>query len=937
MSHSRSVAGFVAAAVLVVFAGAGFARDDQTTRFYEDARIRLSKGDTAGAIIQLKNALQQDANLLAAHALLGEAFLKNQQPDQAQEALERALRLGIDKSEIALVLGETFLAQGKARDLLDRLPADLLQGPAKANLLVLRGHAYKALGELSTAERSFEDARVLDPRSVPALLSLAELTSQKGLRSEALALVARAVSEAPTDPKAWYMRGVIMQQGGDRKGAIESFSRALELLPRYADARIARLALAISNHDDAVARSDIEYFASEQSTEPRGNYLRAVYLGQKGDHEGARAALAAAAKVLSPVPPEVLKRRAPELLMLTALVFHGLDEHERARAYLEAVLSMAPGDVAAQKLLGSIHLGKRDFVSALKILEPAQRRAPNDPQILLLLGEAYMGKGRTLAGADMLERAFQLRSDNIEIQTAYGVSLLRGGRRDAGIQQLRAAFEKDPGQPRIGLALASAYMASGDGKRAVATMERVVQKAPGNPAYLNTLGVVRLAAGDLKAGRVAFEQALTASPGFAPAELNLGKLDVREGRFDAAAARYNAVLKADSKSVQAMHELAKLEQRRGAMAASVQWLEKAYGADASFLPVAFDLIDAYIAAREPTKAADLAKDLESRSADNLDVMARGVRARLAAGDNAGAQSALQRMTRVAEFDPKRQYEIAQLYLAAGNPAAAAYSLDKALSERPDNVPARALLAEIEMAKGQNEAAERRARALIADFPAAPDGHRLLGDLLLGAGRFPDAIAQYRLAFAKGPGTDHALRVFAGLIRAGSPAQAIAFLEPWVAKHPGDVVSARALAEGYMKVRNYPVAVARLESLLKSRPNDPIVLNNLANALALQGNPTKAIGYAEAAVKVAADDAGARDTLGWLLFKTGSVDAGLRHLREARLRDPRNPEIRYHLAAVLAKGGQTDEARSEMKEVLSKPLTFAESAEAEALGRQLGLR
>jgi cellulose synthase operon protein C len=925
------------AAMVVLSADASAAGDDRTTRFYEDARTRLSKGDAAGAIIQLKNALQQDANLLAAHALLGEAFLKNQQPDQAQEALERALRMGIDKSEIALLLAEVFLAQGKSQDLLDRLPPDLLQGPAKASLLVLRGHAYKGLGELSSAERSFEDARVIDPRSVTALLSLAELTAQKGLHTEALALVGRAAAEAPADPKVWYMKGVIVQQSGDRKGSFEAFSRALELQPGYADARVARLSLAISSRDDAGAAKDLEYFARENATEPRGNYLRAVYLGQKGDNEGARAALSAAARVLSPVPPEVLKRRAPELLMLTALVFHGLDEHERARAYLEAVLTVTPGDLAAHKLLGSIHLGKRDFVSAIKVLEPAQRRAPNDPQILLLLGEAYMGKGRNLAGAELLERAFQLRGDNIEIQTAYGVSLLRGGRRDAGIQQLRTAFEKDPGQPRVGLALTSAYLARGDAKRAVAVMERVVQKVPGNPTYLNTLGVVRLSSGDSKGARAAFEQALAASPGFAPAQLNLGKMDLRDGRLDQAAAKYAAVLKADSKSVQAMHELAKLEQRRGATAASVQWLEKARGADPAFLPVAFDLMDAYIVAKEPGKAVDLARELESRAADNHDVMARGVRARLAAGDNGGAQSVLQRMARLAQFDATRQFEIAQLYLAAGNTSAAAYSLDKALSERPDHVPARSLLAEIEMARGQLDAAERRARALIADVPAAPDGYRVLGDLYLAAGRFPDALAQYRLAFARGADTDHALRVFATHIRSGAPAQAVAFLEPWVAKHPEDVVSARALAEGYIKVRNYPAAISRLEALLKSRPKDSVVLNNLANALALQGNSAKAITYAEMAVQVAADDAAARDTLGWLLFKAGSAEGGLRHLREARLRDPRNPEIRFHLAAVLAKAGQTEEARAEMMEVLSKPLDFPESAEAEALGRQLGLR
>jgi hypothetical protein len=76
---------------------------------------------------------------------------------------------------------------------------------------------------------------------------------------------------------------------------------------------------------------DLECFAREQPAEPRSDYLSAVHLGQKCDKEGVRAALAAAARVLSLVPPEVLKRRAAELLMCTVLVFHGLDEHERAR------------------------------------------------------------------------------------------------------------------------------------------------------------------------------------------------------------------------------------------------------------------------------------------------------------------------------------------------------------------------------------------------------------------------------------------------------------------------------------------------------------------------------------------------------------------------------------------------------------------------------
>ena len=938
MPSMNRVAGCLLAALLgLSFAPVATGRDDQAARFYEDARSRLGKGDTAGAIIQLKNALREDSSLLAAQALLGQAFMRNQQPDQAQEALERAIALGIDKSEVALTLAEALLAQGKVRDLIDRLPPDVVQGTARADLLVLRGHAFRQLGEPSTAERSFEQARAIDPSSVNALLSLAEHIGQRGQRDEALVLVGKAAGIAPDNPKVWFVKGTLLQQGGDRAGAIAAYSRSLTLQPRFADARVARVSLLLGQGDDAAVMRDLDYFAKEQPDEPRGNYLRAVRLGQKGDGEGARAALAAAARVLAPVPPEVLKRRAPELLMLSALVFHGLNEHERARAYLDAVLGVAPGDLAALKLLGSIYLGEQDFVSAVKVLEPAQRKAPSDPQLMLLLGEAYMGRGRVSAAAELLERAFRLRGGNAEIQTAYGVSLLRGGQRDAGVQQLRGAFDKDPGQARAGMALAVAYLASGDGKRATAVMERVVQRSPDNPAYLNTLGVLRQASGDRAGSRAAYEGALGVAPGFVPARLNLGRLDVQEGRFDAAAARYAALLKDDPKSVQTMHEFALLELRRGQAAAARQWLEKGHAADPAFRPVAFALIDAHLESKQPAKALEIIRDLEGRAPEDLDVLARGVRVRLATGDQAGAQSVLARMTRLAQVDPERQVEIARLQLAAGNPSAAAYSLDKALAGRPDDLAAQVLFVDVDLLRGQTEAADRRARALVSAHPGRGVGYRLLGDILFRSGRAADAVAQYRLAFAKEQSSEHALRVFAGLVRTGAMQQAVAFLEPWANRHPNDLGAARAMAEGQLKARNYPAARSRLEALLRLRPDDPVVLNNLANVAALQGDKSKAVGFAERAVKVAPEDAGARDTLGWLLVQTGARDAGLRHLREARLRDPRNAETRYHLAAALAQAGQNKEAADELKGIFAAPLDFSEAADAEALGRRLGVR
>jgi Flp pilus assembly protein TadD len=65
-----------------------------------------------------------------------------------------------------------------------------------------------------------------------------------------------------------------------------------------------------------------------------------------------------------------------------------------------------------------------------------------------------------------------------------------------------------------------------------------------------------------------------------------------------------------------------------------------------------------------------------------------------------------------------------------------------------------------------------------------------------------------------------------------------------------------------------------------------------------------------------------------------VDAGLRHLREARLRDPQNPEIRYHLAAALAKIGRKEEAQQELDEALRTKVAFDDIEAARSLLRSL---
>jgi len=71
---------------------------------------------------------------------------------------------------------------------------------------------------------------------------------------------------------------------------------------------------------------------------------------------------------------------------------------------------------------------------------------------------------------------------------------------------------------------------------------------------------------------------------------------------------------------------------------------------------------------------------------------------------------------------------------------------------------------------------------------------------------------------------------------------------------------------------------------------------------------------------------AADTLGWLLFLQGDVSRSEKLVAAAAKTDARNPEIRYHLGAILAKLGKRAEARKELELALRSP-GFPEAAEA----------
>lgn len=909
------------------------AADSKASRYYEDALVRYERKDLPGAIVQLKNAIQADQKMLAAHVLLGKALLGSGDSVGAEIEFNEALKQGVSRAEVITLLGQSYLQQGKYDTLLERVTPGGLPLAQQVDVLVLRANAQAETGNTSTALKSLDEARGLDPRSVSVRLAQATLNIRKGDLALANKLTDEALSLAPNDAAAWNMRGSLQQSSGDRQGALASFAKASALSPKYLDPRLAHVSLLIDLGRVDEADRELVAIKAIEPREPRASYFRALMATRRGDKVATKAALEEVTSLLDPVPTDILANNKP-MLLLNALAHYDLGNKERASDKLTVFLRRYPGDAAGIKLLARLYLDAGNHAGAASLLEPLRRSSPNDPRVLSLLATAYMQEGNYRGASELLDQAARNSGGAADILADFGISLAGSGKGDQAIEQLRQAWIKDQKQTRTGMILASLYLRAGQAKKALEVVETLVKNEPSNPAALNLLGVVRLASGDRTGGRKAYEQALTSSPGYQGAILNLSSLDVAEGKLDTARQRLLGLLKTNEKNAQAMMELASIEEKANRFDEAARWLEKARTDPGVAIAAGSRLAELHLRTGEIDKALTVAKEVLLKSPENLAVLRLVARVQLAKGDSNSARRTLTDMGRYAGYDPAAQFEVARLQVAASDDKGAAYSLDKALGTQPDFLPALVLLAEIEIRQREFTKVEQRIKQIGGKSGGEAMAMRLQGDLAMARGQQAAALAAYGNALKKDDSAEMALRLYGAHVAAGDMAKGVALLATWQKNHADNAAVLRTIGYAALQVGNFTAARTAYEKILKLQPDDGQTWNNLALAASAQ-NDKAATGFAERAYALRPNDPAVIDTLGWLLFRQGQVDRGLTLLRDARLRDSTDPEIRYHLAAALAKSGRNAEAREEVTQALKSGASFAGIEDARKLQAQLG--
>jgi uncharacterized protein (TIGR03790 family) len=168
-----------------------------------------------------------------------------------------------------------------------------------------------------------------------------------------------------------------------------------------------------------------------------------------------------------------------------------------------------------------------------------------------------------------------------------------------------------------------------------------------------------------------------------------------------------------------------------------------------------------------------------------------------------------------------------------------------------------------------------------------------------------------------------------------PAGARQWLEEAIARDDRMPTAHFMLASLYEAAQEYDKAIARYRRLYELVPDNPVVLNNLAFALAVRkNNAAEALPLAEKAYSLAKGASSIADTLGWIYHLNGQDDKAAKLLEDAVRSNPRNPEVHLRFAIVSEAVGNKLAAEVGLQRALEIDPKLAEREDVKQLRAKL---
>ncbi len=206
-----------------------------------DQGVRAARaGNSQQARQAFQAALSADSNAYKAAYNLGVLADRAGNENQAMELYRRALRIQSDYEDAAEGMVTIFLRRGSAPDAIAFVEPLARRNPRNLHLQALYAEVLVRAGRYDEAWEAARAALRCDERFVPALTALVKASLKQGRRELAESILEQALQVQENNAELHYIQGTLYSEEEARfRDALREFTRAVQLRPDYAEARMA--------------------------------------------------------------------------------------------------------------------------------------------------------------------------------------------------------------------------------------------------------------------------------------------------------------------------------------------------------------------------------------------------------------------------------------------------------------------------------------------------------------------------------------------------------------------------------------------------------------------------------------------------------------------------------------------------------------------------
>jgi tetratricopeptide (TPR) repeat protein len=522
------------------------------------------------AIIEYRNAIQQDVRYGEAYRKLASAYLNRGRGAEALRAAVSAAELLPDVPEAQLEAGTLLLLAGKFTEAKELAAKVVLANANDVRGRVLLGNATAGLKDIDAAIKEFEEAIRLDPQQAGIYTGLASLKASNGDPVAAERIFKQAVT---TDRQSTNARLALAHfyWSNDRVEEAERVMKEAQQL-KSNDTRV-NVTLGLF-YQATRRRAEAEPYlraAAQPGGDPRLTMLLADYYIAL--NRGAEAA-----KLLQPLTGD---RRYGAMVSLRLAGIAQVEGHaDEAITIIDEALTAEPTNTRTLAAKSDLLLRQNRLDEAAQAADAAVAASPTSAEAHFVRGQALRAKGSYEKAEEAFNEVLRLNPRAAAARVELARLRIRSGAEDAVVVATEAA-KADPRSLDGRLTLARALMAQRDYAKAQEVLGAVVSAAPGVAVVHAQMGTLLARKKDTTAARASFNRALELDPLQIEAASGLTSLDFAAGLQAAALGRLDAMVAKAPRNAPLLVTAASAHASAGAMDRAESLLVTAIEVDAA--------------------------------------------------------------------------------------------------------------------------------------------------------------------------------------------------------------------------------------------------------------------------------------------------------------------------------------------------------------------